>query len=81
MKRHRNIINGLVGIGAVLLVASTALFCAGCSKTVSWMNDKVEHTPGEIHDPDWKCAMTFAETNTVELGIRSDGVVVWRKVQ
>ena len=28
MKKHRNIINGLVGIGAVLLVASTALFAA-----------------------------------------------------
>ena len=26
MRKHRNIINGLVGIGAVLLVASTALF-------------------------------------------------------
>ena len=26
MKKHRNIISGLVGIGAVLLVASTALF-------------------------------------------------------
>jgi len=26
MKKHRNIINGLVGIGAVLLVASTTLF-------------------------------------------------------
>jgi len=56
------------------------LFCAGCSKTVSWMNDKAAHTPGEIHFPDRAFVFWFGQ-NEVELGIRSDGVVVWRNAQ
>jgi len=70
-----------ITIGAAFLVACTLLFYAGCAKTVTWMNDKGEHDAGEIHDPSWSAVFTFAETNTVELGIRSDGVVVWRKAQ
>ena len=58
---------------AGIAVLSGVLFCAGCSKTVAWMNDKGPHDPGG------ECVFTFAETNTVEIGIRSDGVVVWRK--
>ena len=63
-------------IVALVAVASMPLL-AGCSSTV-WMNDKAKHATGDIHDPDWKCVFTFAETNTVELGLRSDGTVVWR---
>ena len=36
MKKHCNTINGLVGIGAVLLVASTALFAQSNSITNVW---------------------------------------------
>ena len=65
-------------IAALVAVASMTLLTGRSSKTV-WMNDKAKHDPGDLHDPDWKNVFTFAETNTVELGLRSDGTVVWRK--
>ena len=71
--------NRLMKFAAVIAILSGVLFCAGCGKTVAWMNDKGPHDAGEMHDPSRGYVFTFAETNTVEIGIRSDGVVVWRK--
>lgn len=42
---------------------------------VQWMNDK---TPTQGISSEHKWMFIFA-TNNVELGIRSDGVVVWRE--
>jgi len=71
--------NRLTTFTVVITVLFGALFCAGCRKTTVWMNDQGPHYAGEIYNPDWGYVFTFAETQTVELGIRSDGVVVWRK--
>ena len=70
----------LLWLGWILeyIPCSITLLTGRSSKTV-WMNDKAKHDPGDLHDPDWKNVFTFAETNTVELGLRLDGTVVWRK--
>ena len=46
MKKHRNIIKGLVGVGAALLVASTALFAFGGS--LSFRNYGVSEFEGNL---------------------------------
>ena len=67
----------------VLIVA----LCVGClllfrnvatKQSVTWTNNKMMDTPTACYVRQ----VFLAGTNmTVELGMRSDGVVVWRKVQ
>ena len=68
MKKHHNIINGLVGIGAILLVASTALFagCATAHPPIRWAGDWIRDNEAN------------GKTEEIEYGFRADGVMVWR---
>ena len=48
--------------------------------TTIWMNAASLPQPEDIFSP-MKLHFVFAGTNHVELGMRSDGVIVWRKAQ
>lgn len=67
-----------LGFCLALLAFTFCVFSLGLNLdplAVKWMNDK---TPTQGISSEHKWMFIFA-TNNVELGIRSDGVVVWRK--
>jgi hypothetical protein len=62
-------------IVALFAVTSMPLL-AGC-RSVTWTN-QMQDTPTAFYA---KCAYMCGTNLTVELGMRSDGVVVWREIK
>lgn len=60
-----------------LIMAAVVLACGGCMST-QWMNEGKPYTVGPMAYQ--KFYLPVSTNVTAEIGLRSDGVMVWRQV-